>query len=69
MYLPDTAATSYRAGHVKTGVIAEAIDLEEERFRYFHNASLYELCGDDYRGAFRLGDDWSPTMSCRRTPS
>ena len=26
-YLPDTAATSYGTGHVKTGVIAEAIDL------------------------------------------
>ena len=58
-YLPDTAATSYHAGHVKTGVIAEAIDLEGERFRYYHNASLYELEGPDYRGAFRLGDGWS----------
>jgi hypothetical protein len=58
-YLPDTAATSYRASHVKTGVIAEAIDLQEERFRYYHNASLYELSGEDYRGAFRLGDGWS----------
>ena len=58
-YLPDTAATSYRAGHVKTGVIAEAIDVGAERFRYFHNASLYELGGEDYRGAFRLGDAWS----------
>ena len=31
--------------HVKTGVIAEAIDLERELFRYYHNASLYELVG------------------------
>ena len=58
-YLPDTAATSYRTGHVKTGVIAEAIDLERERFRYYHNASLYELAGEDFRGAFRTGQDWS----------
>ena len=58
-YLPDTAATSYRNGHVKTGVIAEAIDLADERFRYYHNASLYELAGDDFRGAFRTEPGWS----------
>ena len=57
-YLPDTAATSYRAGHVKTGVIAEAIDVAGERFRYFHNASLYELSGEDFRGAFRTSEGW-----------
>jgi hypothetical protein len=61
-YLPDTAATSYRTGHVKTGVIAEAIDLEQERFRYYHNASLYELAGEDFRGAFRTEQDWSPDV-------
>lgn len=53
-FLPDTASTSYRAEHVKTSVIPEAIDLAEERLRYFHNASLYELGGDDFRGIFRL---------------
>ena len=37
-FLPDTAATSYRTEHVKTTVIAEAIDLAGERLRYFHNA-------------------------------
>jgi hypothetical protein len=58
-YLPDTAATSYRTVHVKTGVIAEAIDVPAERFRYFHNASLYELAGEDFQGAFRTGPDWS----------
>jgi hypothetical protein len=61
-YLPDTAATSYRTGHVKTGVIAEAIDLERERFRYYHNASLYELADDDFRGAFRTDQGWSPDV-------
>lgn len=61
-YLPDTASTSYGTAHVKTGVIAEAIDLDGMRFRYYHNASLYELSGDDFRGAFRLGDDWSPDV-------
>ncbi len=58
-YLPDTAATSYGNAHVKTGVIAESIDLAGERFRYFHNASLYELGGDDFRGIFRQGPGWS----------
>ena len=32
----------------------EAIDRSRERLRYFHNTSLHELEGDDYRGAFRL---------------
>jgi hypothetical protein len=59
-FLPDTAATSYRTEHVKTTVIPEAIDLAEGRLRYFHNGSLYELEGDDYRGIFRLDrpDPW-----------
>jgi hypothetical protein len=61
-YLPDTAATSYRSAHVKTGVIAEAIDLEGERFRYFHNASLYELAGADFRGVFRTETGWDPNV-------
>jgi hypothetical protein len=58
-YLPDTAATSYGTAHVKTGVIAEAIDVAGERFRYYHNASLYELSRSDFRGAFRTGPGWS----------
>jgi len=54
-YLPDTAATSYRQEHVKSSVVAEAIDREGERLRYFHGPSYYELHGEDYRGVFRLG--------------
>ncbi len=56
-YLPDTMATSYRTEHVKSSIAAEAIDLEGERLRYYHNTSLYELHGEDYRGVFRLGAD------------
>jgi hypothetical protein len=59
--LPDTAATSYRTEHVKTTVIPEAIDIDGERLRYFHNGSLYELGGDDFRGLFRL-DGPDPAM-------
>ncbi|HVF79318.1 MAG TPA: DUF1839 family protein [Solirubrobacteraceae bacterium] len=58
-YLPDTAATSYRSEHVKTSVAGEAIDVAGERLRYYHNTSLHELEGEDYRGAFRLGGSFS----------
>jgi hypothetical protein len=58
-YLPDTGATDYRSGHVKSTVAAEAIDPGSETLRYFHSAGLYELEGEDYRGVFRLGRDFS----------
>jgi hypothetical protein len=61
-YLPDTAATSYRREHVKSSAVMEAIDREGERLHYFHNASLYELEGDDYRNLFRLGREFSPDV-------
>jgi hypothetical protein len=51
-YLPDTLATSYRTEHVKTSAAIEAIDARGERLRYFHNRSLHELSGADYRGIF-----------------
>jgi len=54
-YLPDTAATSYRTSHVKSSAAIEAIDPERELLRYFHNQSLHELSGEDYRGALRIG--------------
>jgi hypothetical protein len=53
-FLPDTAATSYRTEHVKTSAAMAAIDPAAERLRYFHNAGLHELAGEDYRGALRL---------------
>ena len=58
-YLPDTAATSYRREHVKTSVAVVAIDPVALRLRYFHNAGLYELEGEDYNGVFRRGCDVS----------
>ncbi|MEA2444608.1 MAG: hypothetical protein QOJ12_1900 [Thermoleophilales bacterium] len=58
-YLPDTQATAYRREHVKTSVVAEAIDRDGERLRYFHNLTLHELEGEDYRGVFRLGREFS----------
>jgi Domain of unknown function (DUF1839) len=56
-YMPDTAATSYRKEHVKSSVVAEAIDAAGERLRYFHGAGYHELSGEDYRGIFRIGLD------------
>ncbi len=53
-YLPDTRSTAYRREHVKSSAVIEAIDVAEERLRYFHNAGLYELSDDDYRGVLRL---------------
>ncbi len=58
-YLPDTEATSYRREHVKSSVVAEAIDPEGERLRYFHGPGYFELGGEDYRGVFRLGRPFS----------
>jgi len=53
-HLPDTAATSYRTEHVKTTVIAEAIDRDAQRLHYFHNAGLHALHGEDYRAVLYL---------------
>jgi hypothetical protein len=58
-YLPDTTATAYRSEHVKSSVALEGIDPAGERLRYFHGTGLYELAGEDYRGVFRLGGDFS----------
>lgn len=58
-YMPDRAATSYRNAHVKSSVAIEAIDPERECLRYFHGPGFYELSGDDYRGIFRLGRQFS----------
>ena len=58
-YLPDVVATAYRTDHVKSTIIAESIDEDAKLLRYFHNAGYYELRGEDYRGVFRLGREFS----------
>jgi len=58
-HLPDTVSTAYKTEHVKSSCIAEAIDLERARFRYFHNTGLFELEGEDYREVFRTGRPFS----------
>jgi hypothetical protein len=47
-YLPDTAGTSYRQGHVKTSIAIEAVDPANARLRYFHGPGYWELHGEDY---------------------
>jgi hypothetical protein len=61
-YLPDTAATSYRKEHVKSSVIAEALDPAAERLRYFHGSGYHELEGEDYREILRLDREFSPDV-------
>ena len=58
-YMPDRSATSYRTTHVKSSIAVEAIYPNEERLRYFHGLGCYELSGEDYRGLFRLGREFS----------
>ena len=58
-HLPDTAATSYRQAHVKSSVIAEAIDPERELLRYFHGDGYFELSGEDYRRVLRTEGDFA----------
>jgi hypothetical protein len=54
-YLPDTAGVSYRTEHTKSSIAVDSIDIEARVLRYFHGRSYYELSGDDFDGALRLG--------------
>lgn len=58
-YLPDTEGTSYRRDHLKTTIAPLMIDRAAERLQYFHNGGLWELSGEDYRGAFRMLDHFT----------
>ena len=58
-YLPDTAATSYRARTRQELGRRRGDRPGGERLRYFHGTGLYELDGEDYRGVFRLGRRFS----------
>jgi hypothetical protein len=52
-YLPDTAGTTYRHEHQKSGVAANAIDIDRGYFGYFHNQGYYEAQGEDFRELFQ----------------
>lgn len=53
-YLPDTAGTAYRLGHVKTTVAVNTIDSEQRQLGYFHNQGYYQLSGEDFTQIFHL---------------
>jgi len=55
-YLPDVAGVSYRIDHPKTTIVPNLVDAREKRLGYFHNASYFELDGDDFEGIFRIGN-------------
>jgi hypothetical protein len=53
-YLPDTAGTTYRTGHVKTSIAVHSLDRAAGRLGYFHNAGYYTLDGLDFGGVLGL---------------
>jgi hypothetical protein len=61
-YLPDTAGRSYRELHEKTSIAVESIEPDEERLRYFHGPGYFEVTGEDYRNALRIGREFSPDV-------
>jgi hypothetical protein len=66
-FLPDSKGVAYRQEHIKTTVGITALDLEQHRVGYFHNAGYYSAEGDDFAGLFRLEDPWTPA-SLRMLP-
>lgn len=53
-YLPDTKATAYRRGHVKTTIGVDTIDPQARRLAYYHSLGYHVAGGDDYDGLLRL---------------
>ncbi len=59
-YLPDTQGHEPIAPNTsRARSWSRASIRASERLRYFHGTGLYELAGEDYRGVFRLGGDFS----------
>jgi hypothetical protein len=58
-YLPDTAGRSYKLQHEKSSIAVEAIDGDAKRLRYFHGPGYFELSGDDFDNALRIGREFS----------
>lgn len=72
-YLPDTRATAYRSGHVKTTIAVDRIDTAAQRLSYYHSVGYYTVDGEDYRGLMRLepalrdnGDLLFPYAECAK---
>jgi hypothetical protein len=53
-WLPDTSGTDYQTQHTKTTIVINALDVDKRQLGYFHNASYYELSGNDFTQLLRL---------------
>jgi hypothetical protein len=53
-WLPDTAGTDYRSHHAKTSILLARLDTDAGELGYFHNASYFELSGEDFVQLFRM---------------
>ncbi len=51
-WLPDVSGTDYRTNHVKSTIVLVDVDTDAKRLRYFHNASFWELGGEDFDRIF-----------------
>ena len=60
-WLPDTQGTDYRRTHTKSTIVIADLDTDAKRLGYFHNASYYELSGEDFIKTFRLDCAPDPT--------
>lgn len=58
-YLPDTGATTYRTGHVKSTIAIDEIDTAAQTMSYYHSLGRYAVEGEDYRGVMRLTPELS----------
>src|SRR5438034_1397448 len=57
---PRRTATPTYSSNCSMPAAIEAIDSAGERLRYFHNRSLHELAGLDYRGVFGIDPPRGP---------
>jgi hypothetical protein len=61
-WLPDTSGTDYQRQHTKSTIVLNDLDLDNRRLGYFHNASYYQLEGEDFARTFRLDIEPDPTF-------
>ncbi|MCX6467815.1 MAG: DUF1839 family protein [Corynebacteriales bacterium] len=61
-WLPDTAGSDYRSGHVKTTIVPLSVDRAAREMVYLHNAGAHRLAGEDFDGVFGLGSGVHPEL-------
>ncbi|MBC7955458.1 MAG: DUF1839 family protein [Cytophagales bacterium] len=52
-WLPDTAGTDYQRHHVKTTILLNDLDVDQQRLGYFHSAGYHQLLGEDFLQLFQ----------------